>query len=191
MLSDVDVNVCIFCVNVDKHKPNPFNLFRKSVDSANGDIMAKSKLMEKAPHTKLTYKIIGAAMAVHRKLGPGHGEKIYQKDLEQEFQRRGIAFEPQKRIKVNDESMLVGFYIPDFIVEGKVIVEIKALSQLDNAHIAQVITYLTTTKSPVGLLLNFGERSLVYHRILPPKTVTQHINRQWLFVPDWLNNKSV
>jgi len=179
-------------MNVDKHKPNPFNLFRKSVDSANGDIMAKSKLMEKVPHADLTYKIIGAAMAIHRKLGPGHGEKIYQKDLEQEFQRRGIAFEPQKRIEVYDEGILVGFYIPDFLVEGKVIVEIKALSQLDNSHVAQVITYLTATSSLAGLLLNFGERSLAYRRILPPKKVTQHhINYQWLFVPDWLNNKSV
>lgn len=65
-------------------------------------------------------------------------------------------------------------------------------SHMNSNDSAQVITYLTATKSPVGLLLNFGERSLVYRRILPPKKVTQHhINRQWLFVPDWLNNKSV
>jgi len=158
------------------------------IQNANGDIMAKGKLMKNAPHADLTHKIIGAAMAVHRKLGPGHGEKIYQKDLEEELQRHGIAFEPQKWIKVYDEGVFVGFYIPDFLVEGKVIVEIKALSQLDNSHIAQVIAYLTATKYPVGLLLNFGERSLVYRRILPPKTVTQHhINRQWPFVPQHLS----
>ena len=150
--------------------------------------MAKSKLMKKAPHSDLTYKIIGAAMAIHRKLGPGYGEKIYQKNLEQEFQQRGIAFDAPKRVKVYDGSVFVGYYILDFLVEGKVVVEIKALSQLDNSHVAQVITYLTATKSPVGLLLNFGERSLAYRRILPPKTVTQHhINRQWLFVPEHLS----
>ena len=102
--------------------------------------------MEKAPHADLTYKIIGAAMAVHRKLGPGHGEKIYQKNLEQEFQRRlglsaegvskPIAFEAPRRVEVYDEGILVGFYILDFLVEGKVVVEIKALSQLDNSHVA-------------------------------------------------------
>ena len=147
--------------------------------------------MKSAPHADLTYKIIGSAMIVHRKLGPGHGEKIYQKDLEQEFQRRGITFESQKWIKVYDEGVSVGFYIPDFLVGGKIIVEIKALSQLDNSHVAQVVTYLTATSFPVGLLLNFGERSLVYRRILPPKKVTQHhINYQWLFVPDRLKNKS-
>ena len=144
--------------------------------------------MEKAPHSDLTYKIIGAAMAVHRKLGPGYGEKIYHKNLEQEFQQRGIAFESPKRVKVYDESVFVGFYILDLLVEGKVVVEIKALSQIDNSHVAQVITYLTATKSPVGLLLNFGERSLAYQRILPPKKVAEHrINRQWLFVPEHLS----
>ena len=155
-------------------------------------VRSKGKPMEKAPYADLTYKIIGTAMAVHRKLGPGHGEKIYQKNLEQEFQRLGFTFESQERIKVYDENVFVGFYIPDFLVEGKVVVEIKALLQLDNSHVAQVITYLTATKSPVGLLLNFGERSLVYQRILPPKKVAEHrINRQWLFVPEHLSlNKS-
>jgi GxxExxY protein len=110
--------------------------------------------------------------------------------LEQEFQQRGIAFDAPKRVKVYDESVFVGYYILDFLVEGKAVVEIKALSQLDNSHIAQVITYLTATKSPVGLLLNFGERSLVYRRILPPKKVAEHrINRQWLFVPDKLKKQ--
>ena len=85
------------------------------IQNANGDIMAKSKLIKKAPHADLTYEIIGAAMAVHRKLGPGYarnnarlrlsGEKIYQKNLEKEFQRRGIAFEAPKRIEVHDERL--------------------------------------------------------------------------------------
>jgi GxxExxY protein len=68
-------------------------------------VRSKGKPMEKAPHADLTYKIIGAAMAIHRKLGPGYGEKIYQKNLEQEFQRRGIAFKAPKRVKVYDERL--------------------------------------------------------------------------------------
>ena len=62
-------------------------------------VRSKGKPMGKAPHADLTYKIIGAAMAIHRKLGPGYGEKIYQKNLEQELQQRGIAFEAPKRLK--------------------------------------------------------------------------------------------
>ncbi len=66
-------------------------------------------------------------------------------------------------------------------------VEIKALSGLDNSHIAQVIGYPAVTQCEVGLLINFGGRSLQWRRILPPKTIAEHqVNRQWLFVPEWL-----
>jgi len=72
-------------------------------------------------------------------------------------------------------------------MESVVVVEIKALRVLNNSHEAQVITYLIATGCPVVLLLNFGERSLRFKRILPPSKVAEHrINRQWLFVPDWL-----
>ena len=82
---------------------------------------------------------------------------------------------------------LIGYYIPDFVVEEKVVVEIKALKGLDNSHLAQVIGYLAVTGLSVGLLINFGLRSLQYKRILPPQKDQEHrINRQWLFIPDWL-----
>ena len=85
--------------------------------------------------------------------------------------------------------MLIGYYIPDFIVAERVVVEIKALNGIDNSHVAQVIGYLAVTVCPVGLLINFGARSLQYRRIFPPKSIAEHhINRQWLFVPDWLKN---
>lgn len=72
-------------------------------------------------------------------------------------------------------------------MEEKILVEIKALKGLDNSHLAQVIHYLAVSACPLGLLINFGERSLRYRRIFPPKNVSEHlINRQWLFVPDWL-----
>lgn len=150
----------------------------------------KGRLAKKAPHADLTYKIIGAAMAVHRRLGPGYKEQVYQNALEQEFSEVGLSFEPQKAVEVYDQDVLVGLYYLDFLVEGKVVVEIKALSSLNTTHIVQVVTYLTATGCPIGLLLNFGQRSLVPKRIFPPKKVTEHrINRQCLFIPDWLKEQ--
>ncbi len=145
----------------------------------------------KTPYDTLTYKIIGDAMAVHRQLGSGYREDTYQRDLEVRFTASRLAYVAQKNIEIYDSAdgdVLIGYYIPDFIVEETVIVEIKALSGgLDNSHIAQVIGYLAITRCPLGLLLNFGARSLQWKRILPPKDVTVHcVNRQWLFVPDWL-----
>jgi GxxExxY protein len=101
-----------------------------------------------------------------------------------------LSFEAQKLYEVHDQQIkgrLLGYYIPDFVVEDKIIVEIKALKGLDNSHLAQVIGYLGVSGCLVGLLINFGERSLKFRRILPPKKIKEDlINRQWLFVPDWL-----
>lgn len=148
-----------------------------------------SKLI-KMPFDDLTYRIFGYGIDVHNKLGPGHRESIYHRDLEVRFDKAGVFYESEKWIEVydSDESdVLIGYYIPDFIVEGKVVVEIKALANLDKTHIAQVLGYLATTGCEVGLLLNFGGRSLKRKRILPSKDISQHrVNRQWLFVPDSL-----
>ena len=144
----------------------------------------------KTPYDDLTYKIIGCAMAVHRKLGPGYRENTYQRDLAVHLTEARLAFESQKLCEVYDSlngDQLLGYYIPDFVVEDSTVVEIKALKGLDNSHLAQVIGYLAVTGCPIGLLINFGERSLRYRRIFPPAKITDHhVNRQWLFVPDWL-----
>jgi len=141
------------------------------------------------PYDDLTYKIIGCAMVVHRNLGPGLREDAYQRALEGQFIEQHTPFEAQKLYDVTDPAGggLIGYYIPDFVVANCAIVEIKALSYLDNNHIAQVIGYLVVSGCPVGLLLNFGEHSLRYRRILPPKNIQEHrLNRRWLFVPDSL-----
>jgi GxxExxY protein len=152
----------------------------------------ENKLVQ-TPYDKLTYQIIGCAMATHRELGPGYRENTYQRDLALRFASAGLLVHPQKRLEVYDSEhgeSLIGYYIPDFVVADLVIVEIKALFSTDNRHLAQVIGYLAVTKCPIGLLLNFGARSLQYHRILPPKKIVEHrVNRQWLFVPDWLKSK--
>jgi GxxExxY protein len=139
------------------------------------------------PHEDLTYRIIGAAMAVHGRIGPGYKEAIYQRALEEQFVQENLSFEPEKNLPVYDGKRLLGFYIPDFIVEGKVIVEIKAFSTLPQKYLGQVITYLNHTGLPIGLLINFGERSLRQRRVFPSPQATEfRHNFQWIFVPDWL-----
>ncbi len=144
------------------------------------------------PYDDLTYRIIGCAMTVHRSLGPALREDSYQRALALSLEDAGLSFEAQKMYSVfdsPDQQRLVGYYIPDFVVEEKVVLEIKALRGLDNSHLAQVIGYLAVSACPVGLLINFGERSLRYRRVFPPSKISDHmINRQWLFVPDWLKS---
>lgn len=88
---------------------------------------------------------------------------------------------------MHDGDRLLGFYIPDFIVEGKVIVEIKAFATLHEKYLGQVITYLNHTGCAVGLLVNLGGRSLRWRRVFPSPQATEfRHNYQWMFVPDWL-----
>jgi GxxExxY protein len=146
------------------------------------------------PYDKLTYQIIGCAMAVHRRLGPSLREDTYQRSLANHLSDSSISFEEERRIPVFDDAdneRLVGYYIPDIVVEDKVIVELKAVKCLDNNHLAQVIGYLAVSTLPVGLLINFAERSLRYRRVFPPQKGINHVvNRQWLFVPDWLKTNN-
>jgi GxxExxY protein len=139
--------------------------------------MDKQSRLVKTPYDEITYKIIGCAMAVHRNLGPGYREDTYQRDLEAHLSEARLAYQAQRLFEVFDTSSiktLIGYYIPDFIVQDTIVVEIKALSRLDNTHLAQVIGYLAVTGCPVGLLINFGERSLKHQRIFPPQKVTEH-----------------
>lgn len=124
--------------------------------------------------TDLTYRIIGACMEVHRTLGPGFPEEFYQKALEHELALQKIDFEPQKHLLVEYKGKQVGLCYLDFLIENKLILEIKALSQIDGTHRAQVIKYLTAMKLDVALLVNFGATSLQHERILPPMSVQEH-----------------
>ena len=145
------------------------------------------------PFDAITYKIIGCAMGIHRELGPGLKEKTYQKALEVSISNTSLSYEAQKFYPVyapSDHEQLIGYYIPDLVVEDCVVVEIKALNKIDNSHLAQVIGYLAISGIPVGLLINFGERSLRYRRVFPPQKVIDHlVNHQWLFVPEWLQRQ--
>jgi GxxExxY protein len=142
------------------------------------------------PHEDLTYGVIGVAMAIHRNIGPGQKEAIYQRELEVALAEARISFEAQKHLPVYNQGRLLGFYIPDFVVEDKVIVEIKAFATIHQKYLGQVITYLNHTGLSVGLLINFGERSLRPRRVFPsPQATGFHHNYQWMFVPDWLKSQ--
>jgi GxxExxY protein len=115
----------------------------------------------------LTQKVIGEAMHVHRVLGFGYNEKVYQAALRKRLTKAGISFEFEKRLSVFFEGELVGSFVADMVVEGRVLLELKSVASLLAAHEAQLVNYLTTTKIPVGLLINFGPKSLeVKRRVL-------------------------
>lgn len=112
-----------------------------------------------------TYKIIGACMEVHKVLGNGFLEAVYQEALEQEFVLQNIPYEREKQITINYKNIpLNKYYIADFICYNQIIVEIKAVSSLTSDHDAQILNYLKATKNKIGLLINFGEKSLKYQR---------------------------
>jgi GxxExxY protein len=115
---------------------------------------------------ELSYAIVGAAMEVHRVLGPGFLEAVYQKALAHELTLRGIRFEQFKKLPVYYKGVLVGDYEADFVIEGKIILEIKAVSKLHPRHEAQAINYLTATGFRLAILLNFGADSLERQRMV-------------------------
>ncbi len=113
------------------------------------------------------YEIIGAAMAVHRELGCGFLEKVYQEALAVEFKLRGISFEREKHLTVTYKGHVLNQdYYADFVCYGNIIVELETISSLQSEHTAQVLNYLHCAQLPVGLLINFGEESLVYKRFV-------------------------
>ena len=104
-----------------------------------------------------SYKIIGAAFKVYNTLGPGFLEAVYQEALEIEFQRQGIPYEREKELKISYDGIeLKQTYKSDFVCFGKIIVELKAVSSLDEVHRSQVYNYLHATGYKLGLLLNVG-----------------------------------
>jgi GxxExxY protein len=112
----------------------------------------------------LTYTIIGAAMEVHTVLGPGFLEAVYQSVLAHELSLREIPFQQQQCLSVAYKDTVVGEYRPDFIVDEKLIIEIKASKKLTEIDEAQLINYLKATGIRVGVLINFGAKSLQHKR---------------------------
>ncbi|MGJ8592154.1 MAG: GxxExxY protein [Aquaticitalea sp.] len=114
-----------------------------------------------------TYKIIGLSMEVHRELGKGFSEVVYGDALEIEFIDNNIPYSRETKFDiVYKGNMLPHKYKPDFLIDNKFVLEIKAISCLTDSHIKQTLNYLAVSKLKIGLLINFGEDSLKYKRVI-------------------------
>lgn len=113
----------------------------------------------------LTKEIIGAAMKVHSYLGNGFQEVIYQRCLAIELEKRGLGFQREMEMTIYYEGINVGTRRVDFFVENKIMVELKATKQLEDVHLNQAMNYLEAYKMEIGLLINFGGKSLEFKRV--------------------------
>ena len=130
--------------------------------------------MIKMEHKELTHAIIGAAMEVHKAMGNGFQEVIYQRALAIEFRSRGIGYSREHEMGIQYKGHKIGTRRVDFFVEEKIMVEIKAIINLEDVHLAQAMNYVEAYGLDIGLLINFGARSLQFKRVHnnnpPPKS---------------------
>jgi GxxExxY protein len=117
-------------------------------------------------HSDITAKIIGCAMKVHSTLGNGFQEVIYQRALAIEMRKAELHFKREMTMPIYYECQNIGTRRVDFFVADKIMVEIKATSGLEKVHLAQALNYLQAYKMEIGLLFNFGETSLKFHRVI-------------------------
>lgn len=129
----------------------------------------KSVVQTTYKYSEFTGKIIGCAMRVHSALGNGFQEVIYQRALEIEMTDEGIAFSREHEMPIYYKHHQIGTRRVDFLVEGVVSVELKAITTLEDVHLAQAINYLEAYDLEVGLLINFGSKSMQHKRIVNRK----------------------
>jgi len=116
-------------------------------------------------HEDLTHKIIGCAMKVHSTLGNGFQEVIYQRALAIEMEKQGLGFKREMEMSIFYDGIDIGTRRVDFFVEDLVMVELKALIKLEEVHLAQAMNYCQAYNLPIGLLINFGSKSLEFKRV--------------------------
>lgn len=121
---------------------------------------------EQYKHSELTGKIIGCALEVHKALGNGFQEVVYQRALAIEMGLQGVRFEREKEMPLSYKGYDIGTRRVDFFVEDLIMVEIKAVIQLEDVHLAQAINYLEAYNMEVGLLINFGSRKMDFKRVM-------------------------
>lgn len=117
----------------------------------------------------ITRRTIGCAMKVHSALGNGFQEMIYQRALAIELERQGLQFAREVEMRIYYEDINIGTRRVDFFVEDKIMVELKAVSVLEDRHLAQAMNYLEAYNLPIGLLINFGSKSLTFKRVYNTK----------------------
>ena len=126
-------------------------------------------IKEEYKFSEITSKVIGCAMKVHQKMRNGYQEIIYHRCLVIEFKKEGIVFQEEMELPIFYEETEVGRRRVDFLVEKKVVLEIKAVSELNDIHLAQALNYLEGLNLEIGLLLNFGSKSLEIKRLINNK----------------------
>lgn len=119
-------------------------------------------------YSDVTHKIIGCAMQVHSYLGNGFQEVIYQRALAIEFGKAGLEYQREVEMPIYYKDILepIGLRRVDFLVEDTVLVELKAITHIEDVHMAQILNYLRAYKIEIGLLVNFGEKSLNFKRLI-------------------------
>ncbi len=115
-------------------------------------------------YKELTEKVIGCAYRVYNKMGFGFLEKVYEKCLLIELRKTGLKLESQKSITVTYEDEIVGEFVADIVVDNTLILELKSVRRIVEAHEVQLVNYLVATGKPIGLILNFGERKVEVKR---------------------------
>jgi GxxExxY protein len=132
------------------------------------------KKAENMENEYLTYRIIGCAMTVHSSLGCGFQEVIYQRALEIEMHYNGLRFEREKEKEIFYRGYKIGTRRADFFIENCIMLELKAVSQLDDNNKAQAINYLEAYNMQTGLLINFGAKSLQFKRLYNKQFLNPH-----------------
>lgn len=127
--------------------------------------MPLNKNDDKIVHKDLSYKIIGLAMQVHKELGHGFLEKVYENAMMVLIRREGVKALQQAPIKVMFQGEVVGDYFADILVEEKIILELKSVDRIIDAHKAQALNYLKATGMQLAIILNFGKEKLEYERL--------------------------
>lgn len=128
-------------------------------------------------YKEITGEIIGASMKVHSTLGNGFQEVIYQRALAIEMKKSGLSYQRELEMQIYYDGQDIGTRRVDFLVENKVMVELKAVAELDDAHLAQAINYLEAYGLEVGLLINFGSRSLQFRRVVNSKHLDHSLRK--------------
>ncbi|MFB0524825.1 MAG: GxxExxY protein [Phycisphaerae bacterium] len=128
----------------------------------------------------LSYKIRGAAIEVRKSYGPGHKEVLYQRAFAEELTLRGINYEKEKPIKIYSPKTkkVIGSYQPDFIIEDKIIIELKTLEQMPRKMIDQLYSYLRNSRYELGFLINFGSDGVDIKRVIYTNDRKKYLQRQ-------------
>lgn len=123
-------------------------------------------------HPELSFKVMGMLFKIHNKLGSSRTEKIYQRALEHELKGEKVPYKKEKLVKLKYEGNIIGDYFLDFVIDDKIVLELKAKDYYNSKDVNQLIAYLKTLGLPLGILVNFRSDRLKYKRIVNPDIST-------------------